>query len=176
MLYTNFNYCASSASDMQIFIFYNFKAKIVYDALSQCLVTWLVGKTWKPARSFLLIQANFKTLLYNTTSPITSCFPPETITAQEHQKQLAFNWVRKVLSAAAEHEVLMEQDCWLLIIYCTSCSLSAWGKLACLCSFCTLIWSSIKEFFLFSHQGLFYSLSLKTGIRQENAGWFVFIF
>ena len=42
--YTDFTYCVSSASDMWIFIFCNFKAKIVYEALSQCSVTWLVGK------------------------------------------------------------------------------------------------------------------------------------
>lgn len=105
LLYTHFNYCASFASDIWVFIFSNFKAKIVYGSLSQCSVTWLVGKTWKPDRSFQRLQANFKMLLCNITSqiPIPYC-PPERISAQEHQKQLAFNWVRTVLSAAAEHE------------------------------------------------------------------------
>lgn len=54
----------------------NFKAKIVYDAMSQCAVTWLVGKTWKSDISFRPIQPSFKMIYCTVTLQIPLLYCP----------------------------------------------------------------------------------------------------
>lgn len=147
--------------------------------MNQCSVTWLEGITWKPDRSFQLIQANFKVSLCNVTAPYPLLF--SAVSAWEHQKQLAFNWVRRVSPSSCwawnTNGLGLPPANYVLYILCFVSSRKI--SVSSLFFYTFRNWSGVLEknsFSFVSNQCLFYSLSLKTNIRQENARWFSLYF
>lgn len=121
--------------------------------MSQCAVTWLVGKTWKSDISFRPIQPSFKMIYCTVTLQIPLLYCP----LQYLPRNIRSSWHLTEWGGchptAAELEMLMDQDCRLLIISCASCSLPAWRKLVCVHSFLHIqksVWSSLKRILIFS--------------------------